>query len=197
MYISHYSQYTDPALIELWKKGDERAFETLYKRYAFYLINQIIAKVKDRDIAKDLVQDVMMQVYLRRDELDIHTTLKGYLLTAMRNRLFNYKREILRMQLQSIENSNASERAVDDVNDYVNYKEVALKLQTAISGLPEQCRKVFVLSREHAFTNREIAHKLGISVKTVEQHISKALRTLREHKDFQIFFFLVFYYVIR
>ncbi|ANI89614.1 hypothetical protein A9P82_10125 [Arachidicoccus ginsenosidimutans] len=181
----------------MWQNGDERAFEALYKRYVVYLVNRVIAKVKDKEIAKDLVQDVMMQLYLRRDQLHIHTTLKGYLLTALRNRFFNYKREMLKMQLQSIEEIAIPEIPGNNVSDYLNHKEVEEKLQTAIAGLPEQCRKVFVLSREHSFSNREIANELGISMKTVEQHITKALRTLRNHKDFQALCVLVFCYITK
>jgi len=164
----------------MWKQGDDKAFEVLYRRYAFYLLNKVIGKVKDKDIASDLVQDVMMKVYLNKENITIHTTFKGYLLTALRNRFFNYKRDTLLENGFAEINEETAGSENTTTND-VQLKETVGNIYVAVSRLPEQCRKVFLMSREEDLSNKEIAENLGISVKAVEAHITKALKYLREH----------------
>lgn len=125
----------------------------------------------------------MMQVYLNKDGIDIHTTFKGYLLTALRNRLFNHKRNE-RSKLCDSYKEILQDTPNDEINSYIDQKEILLQVQGAIARLPEQCRNVFVLSREHGLHNYEIANKLGISVKTVEAHMTKALKHLRREVNY-------------
>lgn len=138
--------------------------------------------MQDIEIAKDLVQDVMVQVYLNKEKIDIHTTFKGYLLTALRNRLFNYKRDLLAKKLGTYKEVDTEDAATA----VVDHRETLKIVKEAISRLPEQCRQVFLLRREANLTNQQVAQKLGISVKTVEAHMSKAMRILRKNLSYNL-----------
>lgn len=137
------------------------------------------------EVSKDLVQDVFIQVYMNKSRIEVHTTLKGYLLTSLRNRFFNYKRDVLskKADQDAIHSIDLQENMT---HDYINHKEILQQSRNAIAELPEQCRKVFLLSREEGMQNQEIAAALGISVKTVEAHITKAIKYLRENISYQL-----------
>jgi RNA polymerase sigma-70 factor (ECF subfamily) len=182
--------HSDPELIAQWQQGNELAFKALYEKYAFYLVNRIAGKVRDIDVAKDLVQDLMMQVYLNKDRLEIHTTFKGYLLAALRNRLFNYKRDVLRKE-QRLLTATIGDLGVDAVTETVDHKDVLQQIQQIIAKLPDQCRQVFLLRREGNLTNQQVADKLGISVKTVEAHMSKALKFLKANLEYLVWLGIV------
>jgi len=174
------SELDDLRLIQEWKQGDEKAFETIYRKYLFFLVEIAAKKLENKNQALDLVQDIMLEVYRSKEILTIHTTLQGYLLTALRYKVFKYKKDYL-VKIQEVDNENvATLNSGNNVFEYINRKELERKLRSIVTNLPEQCRKVFVLSREHHLSNKEIAGEMGISVNTVEQHMRKALRVLRQ-----------------
>lgn len=172
-------QHTDPELITRWQKGEEKAFDTLYKRYVVYLVNIALQKTGSVETAKELVQDVFLSLYLRKDHLQTIASLKSYLYTALQNKVYNhYHKESVK---QRYEQSAARNLRVvtNDLQDEYEAKELKKQLQEKINRLPPQCRKVFLMSREEQLSHKEIAERLNISPNTVDQHIQKALRILR------------------
>lgn len=178
-HIKNYQNDSDPELISLWKKGDEKAFECLYKRYVLYLTNIATKKTTSIDIAKDCVQEVFLSVYHRKDELQTTTSLKSYLYTALQHKIYNHYQKVLTRT--KYENAASLDLKIvgNNLNEEYESKELEKQIQQKILNLPPQCRKVFLMSREEQLPYKEIAKQLNISVNTVDQHIQKALRILK------------------
>jgi RNA polymerase sigma-70 factor (family 1) len=178
--IDPFINYGDAELIQLWVNGDEAAFDTLYKRYLVRLLNTAFQKTNSRELAQELVQEVFMELYVHRSQLVIHTSLQGYLFTILRNKIFNYYRHELVQKKYRQFITLRGEQHVQDSGKNLEGKELQDKIRSLIQELPLQCRTVFLLSREGQMSNKEIADQLHISINTVEQHIRKARRILRE-----------------
>ncbi|MDH6342581.1 RNA polymerase sigma-70 factor (family 1) [Parabacteroides sp. PFB2-12] len=140
----------------------------------------------DKDVAEDLVQDVYYDLWKKRDELVMEEAIKFYLFRAIYTKTLNYLNSKSYTEQESFEQT--TEERIQQIywqshssnqEDSLIYKELQQEVTQAIDALPEQCRKVFILSRKEELKNREIAEQLGISVKTVEKHITKALSLLR------------------
>jgi RNA polymerase sigma-70 factor (ECF subfamily) len=178
-HIKNYHNDSDPELISLWKEGDEKAFECLYKRYVVYLTNIATKKTTSIDIAKDCVQEVFLSVYHRKDELQTTTSLKSYLYTALQHKIYNHYQKVLtRIKYEQAASVNLK-IVGNNLNEEFESKDLEKQIQEKILSLPPQCRKVFLLSREEQLPYKEIAKQLNISVNTVDQHIQKALRILK------------------
>ncbi|MBO9153481.1 RNA polymerase sigma-70 factor [Chitinophaga sp. GCM10012297] len=180
---------TNEEILVLMQQGHENAFEELYNRYWKKLYNAIYSRTKSAEWAEGIVQDFFTSLWLKREKLQITGTFEAYAFTAVRYHLFHYiQKEVTRKKykdsLKSLpaSHSNSTEEAVL-LNDLNN------RLSGAIARLPEKCRSVFELSRRQHKTNREIAEELGISEKTVENHLTRALRHLRLSLK-EIFLFL-------
>ncbi|WP_426582179.1 RNA polymerase sigma-70 factor [Mucilaginibacter sp. R-33] len=173
------SDHTDIQLTELFTLGDIDAFEEIYNRYWLKLYSAAYKRVKERETAQEIVQDFFTSFWINREQVKIQTSLQGYLFTSIKYLVLNYKRaeavrnsyaEILLMVNNSFDNST-------EENYY--YKELLERVETEVNQLPPKCRNVFELSRKQYKTNKEIAQLMGISEKTVENHLTKALRYLR------------------
>ncbi|MBK8668738.1 MAG: RNA polymerase sigma-70 factor [Saprospiraceae bacterium] len=163
----------------LIKSNPERALQYLYESQYETLCKQVYLILKDENVAEDIVQEVFVEVWKKREDLNILTSIEPYLKRACRNRALNYIRD------------NAikweEESALLDQEDtgftseqYMNADDLNKEIQTIISEMPEKCGIVFSLSRYEEMNYATIAKELGISVKTVENQISKALKILRE-----------------
>ncbi|MGF7077173.1 RNA polymerase sigma-70 factor [Mucilaginibacter sp. 3215] len=173
------SDHTDIQLTELFTLGDIDAFEEIYNRYWLKLYSAAYKRVKERETAQEIVQDFFTSFWINREQVKIQTSLQGYLFTSIKYLVLNYKRaeavrnsyaEILLLVNNSFDNST-------EENYY--YKELLERVETEVNQLPPKCRNVFELSRKQYKTNKEIAQLMGISEKTVENHLTKALRYLR------------------
>lgn len=178
--INIYEHQNDADLVRLWTGGDDPAFDALYKRYVIRLLNTAFQKTNSRELSKELVQDVFMELYIHRERLEIHTSLQGYLFTVLRNKILNYYRHELVQKKYRQYIQLRGEQYTLDSGKTLEGKELQDKVRALIQQLPHQCRTVFILSRDAQLSNKEIARQLNISVNTVEQHIRKARRLLRE-----------------
>jgi RNA polymerase sigma-70 factor (ECF subfamily) len=155
------------------------AFEDIFVNYYESLYGYAFSIVNNRSFAEEIVSDVFYRLWLKKDKLKIDTSLPGYLYKSVYNACMDnmrhhktkqtFKRDALH---RSIENS------LNPAND-VNAKDFEKNLRNALLQLPEQCRTVFQLNRMEELSYNDIAKRLDISVKTVEAHMSKALRRLR------------------
>lgn len=159
--------------------GNEAAFDTIYKRYLVRLLNTAFQKTNSRELAQELVQESFMELYLHRHRLEIHTSLQGYLFTILKNKIFNYYRHKQVQKKYRLFVESRGEQHTMDSGKTLEGKELQDRISALIQQLPAQCRTVFLLSREGSLSNKEIAGQLNISVNTVEQHIRKARRLLR------------------
>ncbi|MCK0130818.1 RNA polymerase sigma-70 factor [Flavobacteriaceae bacterium F08102] len=166
-------------LIEKLHRDDEQALRLLYLHYWSQLYQAAINLVKEKEIAEDIVQDVFINLWQKRAQLEIKTSLKNYLYTSTIYKVYDYFRKNKNaknldqledfhtvLQLENPESSMMTEELIEFI-----YGE--------IDKLPAKCKEVFLLSRDLQLSNSEIALKLNISKRTVEGHISKALAILR------------------
>ena len=130
----------------------------------------------DEEDAREVVQKVFLALWEKREEMDLSTSLKSYLFTSVHNRSLNVIRDRKKFSDEEVPEVVGEW----DVSAQIESMELEKKIGEAISGLPEKCREIFELNRFEGLKYGEIADHLGISVKTVENQMSKALKVLRE-----------------
>jgi len=169
---------TDDLLVRL-RAGDHEAFETIFRTHYPQLVSLAESMLRQRATAEEVVQDVLLELWRRRESLVVEESLRAYLFRATRNRVLNeirHDKVIERsMPYVTVEGSTPPPALSTIVE-----REIDAAVRDAVSGLPERCREVFELSRGQGLRYAEIAVALGISVKTVEAQMGKALRILRE-----------------
>jgi RNA polymerase sigma-70 factor (ECF subfamily) len=155
-------------------------FNTYYQSLAAYAY-KIVDDIQD---AEDIVQDVFMTFWINKDTFDFSKPVKPYLFKAVYNRSINFlksKKTNIELTENNIDQLLHEEIALSYPDNPLLLKELSDEINHFIDALPPQCKKVFTLSRISELKNREIAETLHISEKTVESHISKALKELRIH----------------
>lgn len=168
----------DQEVLLLIKNGDESGMQYMYDQYYRYLCHAVYKVLGDSNTVEDIVQEVYYEIWRKREQLDIQISLKAYLRRAAINKSLNHIRN---QKMKFTDDEDIKERFIDDDNSHDKLEVVELQdvINESVSSLPEKCRIVFSMSRFEAMSYKEIAHELQISVKTVENQISKALKVLR------------------
>ena len=165
--------------------GDITAFEMIFKTYYQPLCNYAYTFLQDREEAEEIVQSTFTSIWEKHSNLSIRTSAKAYLYAMVRNACLNVIKHEKIKQKHSVEEVALSPRSHDSVTSTLTSLELEERIQQAMEELPEQCRLVFKLSRFEELKYSEIAEQLNISVKTVENHIGKALKIMRDQlKDY-------------
>jgi len=184
-----YSIYSDEQLVVLLRNDDDEAFVEIYNRYWDKLLAIGYNHARNKEIAEEIVQDVLMSLWSRRNSMEIDR-LAAYLATAVKFAVFKVlakesrRKTLLAGQLPETETS--PDEAVIEAKFLKEY------LDGVVASLPEKCRLVFTYSREHQLSTKEIADVLQLSHKTVESHLTKALKTIRHYLGNHRFFTLLF-----
>lgn len=166
------------ALLQRVKQNDQVAFRTLFDTYYKYLTVTAYRYLNDGEKAKDIAQDAFVELWNRRDTLEITTGLKAYLRRAVVNKCLNYIKREKRIDFSEpalLPETPTQLGAVEDLEA----ADLQKTIQTAIDTLPERCRLIFCMSRFDEKSHKEIASELNISTKTIENQITRALKTLR------------------
>lgn len=168
----------DETLLAALQAGSERAFDVTFREYYGPLVGTATALLGDRDLAEEVVQDVMLELWRRRAGIVIETTLRAYLHRAVRNRALNLVRHesVVRRTRPLVVDAQQPPVPADRA---ATEHEIDAALARALDELPPRCREVFELSRVRGLRYAEIASALGISIKTVEAQMGKALRMVR------------------
>lgn len=155
-------------------------FEVMYKTHYSALCSYAHGFLKDPDAAEEVVQEMMFRIWTGRESLVIETSLRSYLFRAVRNGCMNVLKHLnIREEYKSFREREMGETQRSNEDEMI-VSELEQKIREAIDHLPVERRKVFILSRYDGLTYGQIAEKLGLSVKTVENQMGKALKSLRE-----------------
>ncbi len=179
--IVNYLSFTDEELFGLVsKRNDQLAFEQIYNRYADRLYAFVCMRIQDEVASEEIVQEIFISLWQKR-QLTEPESFMAYLFSAARYKALSYIRSskvrdeyALNFAMFLAKNHDNSTQDLVDVND------LKAILDKEIDKLPAQCKTAFRYSRFQNFTNREIAEKMGISIRTVENYITQALKHLRE-----------------
>lgn len=174
------NRHTDQELLSLLKENGELAIERIFKQYFPEMTLAVHRLLQDENMAKDIVQDVFFKFWTNRDQLNIQSSLKGYLKRSCVNAALDYLRK--RKNFRKVESEEIlvqSPSSMRNAAQNLETEELQAQVNAAIESLHPKCRTVFILSRKEELTYREIAEKLDISVKTVESHMGTALKKLR------------------
>ena len=170
-------------VINKFRSGDKAAFEDIFNAYYRALTMYANTILKDMDDAEDIVQQVFVSMWEKRLVLDIHTSFRAMLYKSVHNACLN------RIKQQQVRSTHAKEvqlyAEIATSYEEMQKNELQNKIDDALNVLPEQCAKIFKLSRFEQLKYQEIANQLGLSVKTIENQMGKALKIMREQlKDY-------------
>ncbi|MBE7170877.1 MAG: RNA polymerase sigma-70 factor [Williamsia sp.] len=171
-----YNRMPDEQLFNLVKEDNRRAFEELYNRYWFLLLEQACKPLQSKERAQDIVQEIFISLYQRRKSIELSVSLKAYLCKALKFKVLNEFRARL---VRNIYQQAVCAEGKTDFASPVETKELEQAINRSVGRLPEKCRKAFLLSRQENLSYKDISGELDISVSTVEKHISKALKLIR------------------
>lgn len=175
--MSAYDHYAESELLDALRAGNQAAFDEIYRRHWDGMFRSAYALLKDRDASMDILQEIFIWLWQHHEDIEIASSLKTYLSSSVYYKAANYIRqgktrraffeELTTMHIEQSE------------EDQLEIKELKSIIRQHTSHLPEKCRQVYYLSRNEHLSNKEIAERMGISVKTVENQITIALRRLR------------------
>lgn len=174
-----YSSFNDRDLLALLRQKDRGAYSEIYNRYWAMLFRHGRKMLQDEDEALDVVQDVFTMLWVKSEELQVHSSLSAYLYTSVRHQILNlFKRSKIKdTYLNSLEEFMSKGEFVTD--DQVRYNELAMQIEGEINRLPPRMREVFQLSRNLGLSYNQIAVDLNISDETVRKQMHLALKRLR------------------
>lgn len=168
-------------LLSALRFGNEGALRQIFDRHYPLLLTDIYRLIPDESTCQDLAQELFVDLWNKRESLDIHTSLRAYLRRAAVNKSLNYIKAHRKFQLEEADDwGHLPDTSAQDTQKREKQETLEEALHQAINALPEKCRIVFNLSRFEHYSHREIAEKLGISVKTIENQITKAMKMLRD-----------------
>jgi len=181
----------DPTLLSSLRTGAdaeaERSFEALIRAYYSELLRYAMRAVGSSVAAEDVLQDLFLRIWASRHSLEIRESVRAYLYTALRRQIYDHakiqrrhgRREGALAREWRAGDAGGSPSWTTDALQDIEQADLASAVREAIGQLPERCREVYVLSREHGLSYGEIAETLGISVNTVKTQMGRAIRVLR------------------
>lgn len=187
-----YHAYNDFDLAELLSAGDEKAFAEIFNRYNQKLFIYAFNRLHNEEEAKDVVQDIFVNLWNKRSGYALNTTLTGYLYTSVRNKAFDLfaHKKIESKYVDSLQHFISLENSSTDY--LVREKEISGLVEREIMALPVKMREVFELSRKEHLSHKQIAEKLNLSEHTVSKQIKKALKILRVRLGLVIYLLVIF-----
>jgi RNA polymerase sigma-70 factor (ECF subfamily) len=174
--MSKYLSYSDEILADLLHRGDMHAFEAIYRRYWRKIFVAAFQRTGSREVGEEIVQDIFTALWNNREHVRIES-LQVYLHTAARYRVIDHIHREMNRKAMMLERDQAH---IDNTTEEsVLLSDLTSALQKEIDRLPARCQLVFKLSRERNLSIKQVARQLGISEKTVENQLSKAMKLLR------------------
>lgn len=183
-------------LIIQLKSGDQASFRILYMKYAPKLFAFSRRYLQSQEDSEEIVQEVFLRIWEKKYNIDENQSFSSYVIQAAKNRIFNGFRKRVNEQAYLDFLIYAENTYQNFTESDVDYQEIKDKTENAIKSMPPKRREIFRLSREAGLKNKEIAERLQISIKTVENQMGRALKYLREQLiDYQMLIILVLFLV--
>jgi len=178
--VKEYSQLSDEQLMSEIKAGNMLAFDTLYHKYNRRIYKFAVSILKSSEDAENILQDVFLKLWINRDNVEKDSSVRYYIFSTTYNSSITIIRGKMKESrfLESLKNMQDFEH--DPVNLEIEYKELEGKLNEIIESLPERQKEVYLLHKVEGLKYSEIAERLNISVNTIENHMSRALKFIRE-----------------
>ncbi|HZL10339.1 MAG TPA: RNA polymerase sigma-70 factor [Prolixibacteraceae bacterium] len=175
--------------------GDEIAFKYFFDTYYDDLCNFVNGYLRDETFSEDVIQNIFIYLWEKKDSLPFNCSIKSYLYTASKNKSLNFIRNAKNKNKIVLELFDQSDIFSDESADqFLEFEELKTIISNAIEVLPPKCKTVYKLSRDDGLTNKEIAERLGITIKTVENQMTIAIRKIKDflqpYQD-QIFIFFI------
>ena len=172
-------QIPDSEILMAIRQGNERVYETIFRKHYQALCNYACGILKDMDDAEEVVQSIFLKHWEQRESIEINVSLKSYLYRAVHNTCLNRLKHLKIQDTYRQYVGDYLEESFDSATDIMDKNELENRISEALEKLPEQCRIIFKMSRFEELKYQEIADKLGLSIKTIENQIGKALRIMR------------------
>jgi len=170
----------DLELVRRVRLGDEGAFEQIFRTYYARLVSFARTGIDSQDLAEETVQEVFLHIWMRRESWVVERSLAAYMFRAVRNRISNARRSLRLETSYNADIARETDGGLDVSGDgRLHEAEIEAALAKALALMPDRASQVLLLSRRQHLTYAEIAEVIGISVKTVEMHMARALSQLR------------------
>lgn len=184
-----YKNCSDEQLFDLVKNGDARAFHSLYDRLFYPLLSHALQKVKAKEDAQDLTQDLFMNIWNKREHIIIKGRVVNFLFASLRNSIINFyiktKKQGEREELFEYFKGHFEETT----DRTIHKNELEQIIQEAIDSLPLKMKQIYLLSRNQELSNKEIAELMTLSELTVKKQIANALKILKKKINYILFTF--------
>lgn len=182
-----FKAYSDEGLLKLLKQQELGAFEEIYLRYWKKLYSAAYKRVQSREVAEELVQDIFTSLWMKRDILSVET-LSAYLFSAIKYKVINYLEKEMSRRVYAEVQLGSVVSGVNSTEEEVLLNELNRALEEEIQKLPPKRQQIFKMSRQDHLSIKQVASTLGISEKTAENQLGKALKVLKVNlKHFNIF----------
>jgi len=177
--MTAYSSYTDADLLAFLRMGDKEAFTELYNRYWTLLFQVAANKTGSLAEAEEIVQDLFLDIWRRREQLEITSGVRTYLAVALKYRVINLLAQRNKRHRYEQYVSKKLSIADSSTEQWLGFHELDERIARLVADLPDKCRLVYQLKKEKGYSQRDIALHLRISEKAVEAHVTRALKLLR------------------
>lgn len=177
----------EPEIVTKIKMGNKGAYEALFLEHYKNMVLYAKKFVMDTEVARDIVQDVFIYIWDKRQKIHIDRSVSSYLFRAVKNACINYlkredyKQDYIKQFLLSVNSEAKYTSKSEDAHELVVHKDLLVRIEAIIELLPEQCKNMFRMSRFRGLKNKEIAEIYSVSPRTVETQIYRALKVLKEN----------------
>lgn len=178
--MHHYENLSDLDLVELLRADNQRAFNELFERYHSMLLKFAYSRVGEREVARDLVQTLFLDLWERRHSTQVPGEFRPYLYTIIRNRVIDHYKhqQVSQRYIDSVQSYLIN---LDEATDHlIRHRDLSALIEKEVAALPKSLRDVFELSRSSNYTRKEIAEALNITEIAVKNRMHRALDILRK-----------------
>ncbi|MCA5003995.1 RNA polymerase sigma factor [Sphingobacterium bovistauri] len=182
-------------LFLLLKSGDEQAFKQLYTVYSPILYNNLIKLTKDKEAAQDLLHDIFISLWDKRESIEIHTSFKTYLLITAKHMVFNLMRRKIVSEKAEKYLKHANSEYYQHIEEAIIHKETSELMDKAVDSLSTKRKEIYKLCKEENKSYAEISSILNISTSTINDHMVKANKQIKEYLTQYNNLYLILIYV--